>query len=588
MCDDNSCGNGKEKVPTVPFPQEVLPADNDNTNINSDDFPDGFIFGSATSAYQVEGAAAIGGKSMSVWDLTLRNPGRITDQSNGNVAVDMYHRFKEDIRTMKQMGFDAYRFSILWPRILPGGRWSAGVNREGIDYYNEVIDTIIEHGMEPHVTLFHWDLPHCPEKEYEGFLSKQIVNDFREYAKLWFWEFGDRVKSWSTINEPWTYAFNGYVTGVFPPNKASCTLEQALQSIPTYNYSLESRTIYQIALKYAKTKHEGEKLCSPRDAYIVGRNLLLAHAAAVESYRTKFKESQGGEIGIVLNSAWYIPYYINSEKDNSATRRAVDFMLGWFLDPVLYGRYPENMTKCVHPDNLAYFTPQESKKLEGSIDFLGFNYYTTHVAKHDPRPPGKGYHADRRIVKDLYETKDGLLIGEETGSSWLYMVPWGLHMHLKHLQETYKEKLPPIYITENGISEENNKERTAYEASVDPLRVKYYQDHLAHLANAMKKVQVNVKGYFAWSWCDNFEWSEGYTERFGMIYIDFNHNQARHPKHSALWFAKFLKSKKKSTLISNEQQSEDNSKTEAETEAETKAETEVEIQAEERPTAVEE
>ncbi|KAL0355836.1 UNVERIFIED_CONTAM: Oleuropein beta-glucosidase [Sesamum radiatum] len=564
MCDDNSCGNGKEKVPTVPFPQEVLPADNDNTNINRDDFPtvlsldllhlliSGGVIRHLILVFldhihqlnlQVEGAAAIGGKSMSVWDdLTLRNPGRITDQSNGNIAVDMYHRFKEDIKTMKQMGFDAYRFSISWPRVLPGGRWSAGVNREGIDYYNEVIDTIIEHVMEPHVTLFHWDLPHCLEKEYEGFLSKEIVNDFREYAELCFWKFGDRVKSWSTINEPWTYAFNGYVTGVFPPHKASCTLEQALQSIPTYKYSLESRRIYEIGLKYAKTKHDGEKLCFSRDAYIVGRNLLLAHAAAVESYRTKFKESQGGEIGIVLNSAWYIPYDTNSEKDNSAVRRAVDFMLGWFLDPVLYGRYPENMTKCVHPDNLAYFTPKNPESLK-------------------------------------------------TGSSWLYMVPWGLHMHLKHLKETYKEKLPPIYITENGISEENNKERTAYEASADPLRVKYYQDHLAHLANAMKEVQVNVKGYFAWSWCDNFEWSEGYTERFGVIYIDFNHNQARHPKHSALWFAKFLKSKKL-TSISDEQQSEDNSETEAETEADTKAETEaeneVEIQGEERPTAVEE
>ncbi|KAL0342701.1 UNVERIFIED_CONTAM: Oleuropein beta-glucosidase [Sesamum calycinum] len=474
------------EIPIFPYPSGVLPANNDNTKITRHDFrDDDFLFGSATSAYQVEGAAAIGGRSMSVWDhLTLGNPGGIDDQSNGNVAADMYHRYKEDIRMMKQMGFNSYRFSISWTRVLPGGRWSAGVNKEGIEFYNNVIDTIIKYEMEPHVTLFHFDLPQCLEKEYEGFLNRKIVDDFREYAELCFWEFGDRVKFWTSINEPWSYAFNGYVTGSFPPNKPSCTLEEALRSMPTYKCSVDSKKASKAFEKSISIAYECGKNCSPKDPYIVGKNLLLAHAAAVESYRTKFEDSQGGKIGIALNSVWYVPYDKNSEEDKKAVTRAIDFMFGWFLDPILRGSYPDTMKRYIPHE--AKFKPEEIEKVRGSIDFLGFNYYTTHVAKHDPNPQGEGYLADRRLVKDLYVTKEGLQIGEKSGAEWLYVVPWGLHMHLKFLKDTYKGDLPPIHITENGYADKNTKENTAYRASQDQSRVKYYQDHLAHLLHVMK------------------------------------------------------------------------------------------------------
>ncbi|KAL0355841.1 UNVERIFIED_CONTAM: Oleuropein beta-glucosidase [Sesamum radiatum] len=523
-----------DEVPIVPYPPGVLPADNDNTKISRYDFHDDFLFGTATSAYQVEGAAAIGGKSISVWDdLTLRDPGGIDDQSNGNVSADMYHRFKEDIKMMKQMGFNSYRFSISWSRVLPGGRWSAGVNREGIDFYNDVIDTILKYEMTPHVTLFHFDLPHCLEKEYEGFLNRNIVDDFLEYVELCFWEFGDRVKIWTTINEPRSYAFNGYVIGFFPPNKVSCTFEEALRSMPTYKCSIDSMKTRKALEKAITVAHRG-KICSPKYPYIVGKNLLLAHAEAVESYKTKFKESQGGTVGIALNSVWYVPYDRNSEEDIKAVRRGVDFMLGC---------YPKNMEDAIPPE--AQLKHHEIEKIKGSIDFLGFNYYTTLVAKHDPNPKGEGYLADRKMEKDLYKTKEGLLIGEKSGAEWLHVVPWGLHVHLKFLKETYGDDLPPIHITENGFADKNTKEHTAYIASQDQLRIKYYQDHLAHLLHAMKKERVIVKGFFAWSWCDNFEWKEGYKVRFGIIYVDFNNNQTRYPKLSAMWFAKFLKAEKK-------------------------------------------
>ncbi|KAH6821871.1 hypothetical protein C2S53_014602 [Perilla frutescens var. hirtella] len=493
-----------------------VPTDHDNSGLTRHWFPADFIFG---------------------W--------KITDGSNGTLACDMYNRYKEDIKMMKQMGFDSYRFSISWSRILPGGRCNAGINSEGIDYYNGVINTVLEHDMKPFVTLFHWDLPLCLEKEYGGFLSKRVKDDFREFAEVCFWAFGDRVKSWSTLNEPWTYAVNGYVTGKFAPGR----------KVPGSNDILDTKIALYRSLPVLLERSAGDKTtvtALPSEAYTVARNLLLAHAEAVHLYRTKFQEAQQGKIGIVLCSHWFYAFNEESEADRLAVKRALDFMLGWFLEPVLYGHYPKNMINYVPPDNLASFTPHEIEKLRGSLDFLGLNYYTTEYVSDDPYPTeAEGYAADQKLK--FSSERNGQFIGTPSGSSWLFSVPKGIYAILTFLNKEYGPELKEIYITENGWSTKNDFTKTAkMVCDDDENRTKYFQDHLANILKSMKDEECSrhglfkkLKGYFLWSWCDNYEWSEGYTARFGLVYVDYMNELTRYPKNSAAWIAKFLKSKEK-------------------------------------------
>ncbi|KAG8375753.1 hypothetical protein BUALT_Bualt10G0133100 [Buddleja alternifolia] len=547
------------------------------SKITRNDFPNDFVFGTGTSAYQHEGGATKGGRGISVWDVfTLRTPGlylclyniiyiyiyilveclwsdllvtgRINDGSNGNVAVDMYTKYKEDIKMMKSMGFDAYRFSISWPRILPGGKLCLGVNQEGIDFYNDIINTLLDNDIEPYVTLFHWDLPYTLEQEYGGFLSKNIVKDFREYAELCFWEFGDRVKYWVTLNEPWTYSVHGYVGCIFPPgNKGSASnatsdsagsildgiglinLKKTGNNFLTYrgakpenifNNLVTLNDVYDASSTTISSKknindedeyyHKPPLSSSAKDVYTVARNLLLAHSAAVESYRTKFQEHQKGKIGITLVSHWFEPLNEKDDKDEKAAERARDFMLGWFLEPVLTGHYPQNMIDCVPRKNLASFTQKESELLKGSIDFLGLNYYTANYVANDPDPISKqGYYRDQKAA--FSTERNGKPIGQVAGSSWLYIVPEGIYKLLtKYINVKYKD-IPAIYITENGVDEKSDHTLTAYEVCADKIRVNYHRDHLGNILKAMKDKGMNIKGYFAWSWCDNFEWVEGYS-----------------------------------------------------------------------------
>ncbi|KAL1566275.1 raucaffricine-O-beta-D-glucosidase-like [Salvia divinorum] len=513
-----------------------VPSNHDNSGINHHWFPQDFMFGTGTAAFQVEGAATIGGKGISIWDdFSMRLPWKIADGSNGNVACDMYNRYKEDIAMMKQMGFNSYRFSISWPRILPAGRCSGGVNKEGIAYYNDVINTLLQHDMKPFVTLFHWDLPLCLEKEYGGFLSKRVKDDFCEFAEVCFWEFGDRVKQWTTLNEPWTYAVNGYVQGSFPPG----------HKVPVSDDTLFTKIPLCRGLPLLNSA-AGEKfiIAEPSETYTAGRNLLLAHAEVVDLYRNKFQEAQGGKIGIVLGTHWFTPFDENSTADIEAALRGMDFMFGWFMEPIVYGHYPKSMEDCVPPDNLASFTPQEVKKVQGSYDFLGLNYYTTHYASDDPHPiDEEGYFADQRVK---YSVKKGdEYIGTKSGTEWLYSVPRGIYEILLYVNDKYP-KLKEMYITENGFSTKSDHTKTARMVCDDDYdRTKYHQDHLANMLKAMKHKDLSkkLKGYFLWSWCDNFEWGDGYTVRFGLNYVDYMNDLTRYPKNSAAWFAKFLKSK---------------------------------------------
>ncbi|CAN0898440.1 Beta-glucosidase 24 [Linum grandiflorum] len=257
-------------------------------------FPSDFLFGTASSAYQYEGAAAEGGKGPSIWDTFTKIPGKISDGGSGSVALDEYHRYKEDVQIMNDMSLDAFRLSISWSRILPR-KVSGGVNEAGVTYYNNLINELLSNGIKPFVTLFHWNLPQALEDEYEGFLSRKIVIDFGAYADICFKLFGDRVKHWITLNEPYSFSFNGYGYGNLAPGR--------------YSKSVNSNC----------TKGD-----SSTEPYLVSHNQLLAHASAVKVYRDKYQEKQKGIIGIALVALWYVPYSKSKHR-----QRALDFAYGW-------------------------------------------------------------------------------------------------------------------------------------------------------------------------------------------------------------------------------------------------------------------
>ncbi|XP_059429778.1 cyanogenic beta-glucosidase-like isoform X2 [Corylus avellana] len=350
-------------------------------SLNRSSFPAGFIFGTASAAYQYEGAAHEGGRGPSIWDTYAhRYPGRIKDGSNGDVAVDQYHHYKEDVGIMKEMGLDAYRFSISWSRVLPKGKLSGGVNRKGIKYYNNLINELLNNGLKPFVTLFHLDLPQALEDEYGGFLSPQIVDDFRDYVELCFKEFGDRVKHWITLNEPWSCSVGGYASGQIAPGRCSSWLNMNCTG--------------------------GDSGTEP---YLVAHYQLLAHAAAVQAYKQKYQAAQKGVIGITLNSHWMIPFS-NARHHRNAALRALDFMLGWFLDPLTYGDYPHSMQFLVGK-RLPKFTKEQSELVKWSFDFIGLNYYTTNYAAYAAHLNSGNASYSKDSLANLTTERNGIPIG---------------------------------------------------------------------------------------------------------------------------------------------------------------------------------
>ncbi|CAL8999754.1 unnamed protein product [Prunus brigantina] len=473
-------------------------------------FP-GFTFGAATAAYQLEGAANIDGRGPSVWDnFTHEHPEKITDGSNGDVAIDQYHRYKEDVAIMKDMGLDAYRFSISWSRLLPNGKLSGGINKKGIEYYNNLTNELLRNGIEPLVTLFHWDVPQALVDEYGGLLSPRIVDDFKAYADLCYKEFGDRVKHWTTLNEPYTISNHGYTIGIHAPGRCS----------DWYNPNCLG----------------GDSGTEP---YLVTHNLLLAHAAAVKLYREKYQQAcQNGFIGITIVSHWFEPAS-ESQQDKDAAFQALDFMYGWFMDPLTRGDYPQTM-RSILGARLPNFTEEQSKSLSGSYDYIGVNYYSARYASAYPKdysvttPPSYLTDVHVNVTTDL----NGVPIGPRAASDWLYVYPKGLYDLVLYTKEKYND--PIMYITENGMDEFNNPKLSLEQALDDANRIDYYYRHLCYLQAAIKE-GANVQGYFAWSLLDNFEWSEGYTVRFGINYIDYDNGLERHSKLSTHWFKSFLK-----------------------------------------------
>ncbi|KAH0733617.1 hypothetical protein KY289_004805 [Solanum tuberosum] len=430
---------------------------------------------------------------------------KILDRSNGDIALDFYHRYKEDVKLAKFEGLDAFRISIAWTRILPKGQVKKGVNQAGIDHYNSLINEIVALGIKPLVTLFHWDLPQALEDEYLGFLSPKIVDDYVDFVEICFKNFGDRVKLWATMNEPWIFTSTGYDSGSLAPGRCSAWMNN--------NCTIGN---------------------SGTEPYIAGHNILLAHAAASKLYRKKYKPIQKGQIGTIVVSHWFEPAS-NKPRDKKASIRALDFMLGWFMHPLTYGDYPISMRKLVGK-RLPKFTPKESMLVKDSCDFIGLNYYTSNFAAHISKPPNTvNISSGTDNLVNQTTSRNGKLIGDPTGVSIFYVAPKGLYKLLVYIKKFYKN--PIVYITECGMGESNIDD--VAKGINDAQRVDFYQRHIKALYRAFRE-GVHVKGFFAWSFFDNFEWGSGYTQRFGINFVDYKNNLKRYPKRSALWMKKFL------------------------------------------------
>lgn len=454
-------------------------------------FSKDFIWGVASSSYQIEGGAFEGGRGPSIWDAFDQIPGKIVGGDNGQVACDHYHRWEEDIELMSNMGIKAYRFSISWSRLMPQGR--GDINQEGIDFYNKLINGLIAKGITPWVTLFHWDLPLALQLEKDGLLNPSIADDFAEYAKLCFEQFGDRVKHWITLNEPWCSAMLGHGMGSKAPGRIS-----------------------------------------DDEPYLAAHNLILSHAKIVACYRKDFQSQQKGLIGITNNCDWREPA-TDSELDKEAAERALEFFLCWFTDPIYLGDYPSCMRERLG-ERLPTFSEEDKKLVKGSSDFFGLNHYTTMLASHASREEcleneirgNGGISADQEVLLSAMPE------WEKTDFDW-NIVPWGCGKLLEWISERYD--YPDIYITENGCALPNEDDVEI--AINDDKRIEFYASYLAASESAIAK-GVKLKGYFAWTFMDNFEWEEGYSIRFGLHHVDYA-TGTRTPKKSAHWYTNLIK-----------------------------------------------
>ncbi|KAF7010164.1 hypothetical protein CFC21_024617 [Triticum aestivum] len=380
------------------------------------EFPPGFLFGAATSSYQIEGAYLEDGKGLSNWDVFTHTQSReINDGRNGDVADDHYHRYMEDVEIMHDLGVNSYRFSISWARVLPRGRLG-GVNTAAIAFYDRLIAALLQKGIEPFVTLHHFDLPHELETRHGGWLGAGIREEFDYYADVCFKAFGDRVKFWTTLNEPNLFTKFAYMLGMYPPKHCS----------PPYGNCNSGN--------------------SHREPYLAAHNMILSHAAAVDNYKRNYQATQGGSIGIVIAMKWYEPL-TNSTEDILAARRALSFEVDWFLDPIFFGDYPREMREMLS-SNLPTFTSEEKRLLQSKADFIGVNHYTAIYAKDCISSPCDIKTYEGNALVQAVGERDGVAIGGPTAFHGYYDVPEGMELIVKYVNQRYEST--PVYITENG------------------------------------------------------------------------------------------------------------------------------------------
>ncbi|MFI6479479.1 GH1 family beta-glucosidase [Nonomuraea sp. NPDC050663] len=415
-----------------------------------------FLWGTATASYQIEGAANEDGRVPSIWDTFSHEPGRTRDGHTGDVACDHYHRWPEDVALMKELGVNAYRFSVAWPRVMGGPA--------GLDFYERLVDALLDAGITPTPTLFHWDLPQ-ELQDLGGWLNRDTAHRFADYAAQVAARLADRVSTWITLNEPFAHTIEGHALGVHAPGQALM-----LDSLP------------------------------------VAHHQLLAHGLAVPALRAAGAE----QVWITQNCS---PAWAATPADQAAAD-AYSTLHNWlFNDPVLLGRYPDLSAFGVEPD---FVRDGDLEIISAPIDGLGINYYNPTLLG---SPTGDG------LPFDLLE-----ITGYPTTSFGWPVVPDGLRELLVSFKDRYGAALPPVYITENGCSSD--------EPLDDQDRVAFLEGHLTALDQARAE-GVDVRGYFVWSLLDNFEWAEGYHQRFGLVHVDFE-TQRRTPKASYHWFRKYL------------------------------------------------
>lgn len=451
--------------------------------MNEAKFPQDFLWGAATSAYQIEGAWNEDGKGESIWDRFAHSPGNVLNGDTGDVACDHYHLWGKDIQIMKTLGINAYRLSISWPRILPSGR--GRINQLGLDFYSKLIDNLLEENILPFVTLYHWDLPQALQDQ-GGWSSRSTAEAFAEYSDIVTHHLGDRVKDWVTHNEPSVLCLNGHLYGYHAPG-------------------IKDKSI----------------------AFQASHHLLLSHGWAVKVIRQNVENSK---VGIAVNINRTLPAS-PSQADHEANRQGDGIWVRWYMDPLFGRHYPADIVAdaikegSLPPEGMTFVKDGDLELISSPIDFLGLNYYTRFLSRSEEIPESENH--PMTVIQPPRKEESWMDMGWE-------IYPEGLFEVLSWIYYEYHVK--EIYITENGCSFSDQPDENGHVH--DRRRINYLKDHISAVRKALQN-NIPVKGYFVWSLLDNFEWGLGFSQRFGLVWVDHD-TQERILKDSAFWYKNFI------------------------------------------------
>jgi beta-glucosidase len=457
-------------LPSSPVPGSAVPPP--AIDVSGARFPANFLWGSATASYQVEGAWQEDGKGPSIWDTFAHTVGKVKGSDTGDVACDSYHRYKEDIAIMKQLNLKSARFSVAWTRIQPTG--TGAVNQKGLDFYSRYVDALLEAGIRPMCTVFHWDLPQTLEDQ-GGWTNRDTYKQFADYAGIVSKALGDRVNTWAIFNEPWVFTYLGYGIGIHAPGKKD----------------------FKLFLKAAHT----------------------VNLAQGEAFRAMKAAAPKSKLGSAFSMSPGAPAS-DSEADRAAAHRYHAMNNVFFLYTAIHGEYPKAFVGDP-PYDIMGVQQGDGKIMQAPLDWIGINYYNRHIISAAPSIPYLQY-------SDVMPAE-----GPITYNGW-EVWPWGLYDIVTRISKEYNR--PIIEITENGCAYSDGPLPKDPSTVPDPRRTDYYRAHLAELARAIKD-GADVRGYHAWSLLDNYEWAEGYSQRFGLVYVDFR-EQKRTIKDSGHWYGR--------------------------------------------------